>query len=328
MASFQQEDDTSVLEAALSFVDEFDFDADGLTDSSSVSYPQLPREVMPAPSQKLAITASTESPTSLSKEEKHRLRAEKKRMLRKAGIYSDPNRARNEQTREIAFLREQLEKLQLDLQVLQKTKKNGIIALHSTTQRLSLWQEQAIRQRRKREQAECDNVRLKLAVERQKKMADSLGLLVRKRTRQLNLDDPYTIIEEFTKEVYSNSSKADVKMQQVVRRYVEEDRDIVIRVSHAAPIEVKNKVLRGLTHNVRGFSVAKRSPASTPKCELTQLQLCTQIALEMKDGAAYNPKNVRALTNFLIVHGLKNTVVNREYIENILADRALKHRIE
>ncbi|ETI40116.1 hypothetical protein, variant 1 [Phytophthora nicotianae CJ01A1] len=417
MASFQQEDDTSVLEAALSFVDEFDFDADGLTASSSVSYPQLPREVMPAPSQKLAITASTESPTSLSKEEKHRLRAEKKRMLRKAGIYSDPNRARNEQTREIAFLREQLEKLQLDLQ--------------------------AIRQRRKREQAECDNVRLKLAVERQKKMADSLGLLVRKRTRQLNnecaalinqccierptidvsyfcgdvedfrelfyridgayrdldaifasnglanrsipiqdvqmredvdgkylefftykdlpfglqdtaqaswdyfkgaekhmaygnlyeksaknLDDPYTIIEEFTKEVYSNSSKADVKMQQVVRRYVEEDRDIVIRVSHAAPIEVKNKVLRGLTHNVRGFSVAKRSPASTPKCELTQLQLCTQIALEMKDGAAYNPKNVRALTNFLIVHGLKNTVVNREYIENILADRALKHRIE
>ncbi|KAJ8527382.1 hypothetical protein ON010_g14881 [Phytophthora cinnamomi] len=135
------------------------------------------------------------------------------------------------------------------------------------------------------------------------------------------LYEPYTVIEEFTKEVYSNSSRADVKMRQVVRRYVEEDRDVVIRVSHAAPIEVKNKMLRGLTHNVRGFAVAKRSPASTPKQELTQLQLCTQIALELNDG--YDPQNVRALTNFLIAHGLKNTVVNCEYIENALADNAL-----
>jgi hypothetical protein len=51
--------------------------------------------------------------------------------------------------------------------------------------RFSLWQEQATRQRRRREQAECDNVRLRLAVERQRKVADSLGVLVRKRTRQL-----------------------------------------------------------------------------------------------------------------------------------------------
>ncbi|GMF38954.1 unnamed protein product [Phytophthora fragariaefolia] len=94
-----------------------------------------------------------------------------------------------------------------------------------------------------------------------------------------SLDEPYTVIEEFTKEVYSNTSRADVKMRQVVRRYVEADRDVVIRVSHAAPIEVKNKMLRGLTHNVRGFAITKRSPASSSKQELTQLQLCTQIAL-------------------------------------------------
>lgn len=128
--------------------------------------------------------------------------------------------------------------------------------------------------------------------------------------------------------MYSNSSKADVKMHQVVRRYAEEERDIVIRVSHAAPIEVRNKMLRGLTHNVRGFAVTKRSPASTSSRVLTQLQLCTQIALELKEGATCNQKNVRALTNFLIVHGLKNTIVNREYIENTLADRALRHRLK
>jgi hypothetical protein len=143
---------------------------------------------------------------------------------------------------------------------------------------------------------------------------------------QQNLDEPYTVIEEFTKEVYSNNSRADVKMRQVVRRYVEADRDVVIRVSHAAPIQVKNKMLRGLTHNVRGFAVTRRSPASTPDHELTQLQLCTQIALELKEGATCDPKNVQALNSFLIVHGLKNTIVNREYIENALVDRALRRR--
>ncbi|KAF4047097.1 hypothetical protein GN244_ATG00230 [Phytophthora infestans] len=142
MASSQQDEDTSVFEAALSFVDEFDHT--------------------------LTIAVGAKPPPSLSREETRRLRAEKKRMLRKAGIYSDPNRARNEHTREIAFLREQLEKLQLDLHVLQKTKKKGLIAQYPVTQRPSLWQEQARRQRCRREQAECDNVRLKLAVERQK----------------------------------------------------------------------------------------------------------------------------------------------------------------
>uniref|UniRef100_H3GNP0 Uncharacterized protein n=1 Tax=Phytophthora ramorum TaxID=164328 RepID=H3GNP0_PHYRM len=427
MALFQGDDPDDVFKAALSFVDEFEF----------------------APANAQVQAATSLSVVPLPKEEKRRRRAERKRLLRQAGVYSDPNRARNEQTREIAFLREQMEKLQLNLHVLQNHKtrtKTTLLAV--TNSRPSLWQEQAERQRRRREEAECDNVRLRLAMERQKKVADSLGVLIRKRTRQLNnecaslisqccanhpvidvldfcgdvedfrelfyrldaayrdvdvvfaangltsrnipiedvhmregvdgkylefftykdlpfglqdtaqvswdyfkgaekhmasgnlyqkmakvgdmeksLDEPYTIIEEFTKEVYSNNSRADVKMRQVVRRYVEADRDVVIRVSHAAPIEVKNKMLRGLTHNVRGFAVTRRSPASTPEHELTQLQLCTQIALELNDGATYDANNVRALTNFLIVHGLKNTVVNRQYIENALADRALKRRI-
>ncbi|KAE9170820.1 hypothetical protein PF002_g29990, partial [Phytophthora fragariae] len=41
-----------------------------------------------------------------------------------------------------------------------------------------------------------------------------------------NLDEPYTIVEDFSIEIYSNSSRADYKTKQVVRRYVEADRDI------------------------------------------------------------------------------------------------------
>jgi hypothetical protein len=142
-----------------------------------------------------------------------------------------------------------------------------------------------------------------------------------------NLDEPYTIIEDFSKEVYSNTSRADVKVKQVVRRYVEPDRDVVIWVSHTIPAQVKHKLLRGLSYNFCGYAVTKRSPLSTPGNELTQLQLCSRISLDQGQESRYGADNARALTNFIIVHATKNILMHREVIENTLADRAL-HRIE
>lgn len=80
---------------------------------------------------------------------------------------------------------------------------------------------------------------------------------------QQNLDEPYTIIEDFTKELYSNNSRADIKVKQVMRRYVEPDRDVVIWMSHVSPTEIKHKMLRGLAYHLRGYALTKRSPASS-----------------------------------------------------------------
>ncbi|POM67326.1 Lysosomal beta glucosidase, partial [Phytophthora palmivora] len=345
----------------------------------------------------------------------------RKKLLRQAGIYSDPNRARNERTREIAFLREQVEKLQLDLESIQSrqaTDEAGVkgcseavlVARYPKSQISSMWHEQAVRQQRRREEAERDNVRLRLAVERQRKVATSLEKLVKKRSNQLtnecaclmnlccskrqtvdvldfcgdirdfrglfkrvddayqdmdavftanglarstispgdvhmregvdgkflefssykvlpytmcasseavwehfkgvekhlgvgsiyqkaakNLDEPFTIVEDFSIEVYSNSSRADYKTKQVVRRYVEADRDIVIWVSHATPVEVKHKLLSGLSYNFLGYAITKRSPASTADQELTQLQLCSRISLDQHSDTSNRPASARIL---------------------------------
>ncbi|KAG2803708.1 hypothetical protein PC111_g18574 [Phytophthora cactorum] len=40
-----------------------------------------------------------------------------------------------------------------------------------------------------------------------------------------NLDQPYTILEDFTKELYSNNSRADMKAKQIVRRYIETEQE-------------------------------------------------------------------------------------------------------
>lgn len=48
-----------------------------------------------------------------------------------------------------------------------------------------VWQEMAARQRLRREEAESENIRLKVVVEQQQKVADSLRSLLRKRATHL-----------------------------------------------------------------------------------------------------------------------------------------------
>ncbi|KAE8965250.1 hypothetical protein PR003_g29882 [Phytophthora rubi] len=409
MAFLLGDDDEHAFEAALSFVEEFKLDDD--LSSSVGSHVE---------------TGCAKSPRKPEDTLTKRARANaRKKLLRQAGIYSDPNRARNERTREIALLREQIEKLQIDLHTLQNRQgRDGAKALTDCalipksckSHISSMWQDQALRQQRRREEAERDNVRLKLAVERQRKVASSVQSLMKKRANQLtnecaslmnlccsrrstvdvldfcgdiddfrglfqrvddayrggkylefstykdvpyelkaateavwdhfkgvekhlgvgsiyekaakNLDEPYTIVEDFSIEIYSNSSRADYKTKQVVRRYVEADRDIVIWVSHATPVELKHKLLSGLAYNFLGYTITKRASASTAEQELTQLQLCSRISLDQDSDTIYSSESARILANFLIVHAAKNIIAHRDSIENSLADRVLRQRLQ
>ncbi|KAG1703285.1 hypothetical protein DVH05_008194 [Phytophthora capsici] len=385
----EEMEEVQAFEAVLSFVEEFSFDeeAEGRLYTGLQEYP----------SSNNPVSRPGRCKQPMSNEEKKKRQKEineRRRLLRKAGIYGDSNRVRNERTKEIAVLKEQLEKLKLYLKILksqhvqEKTNDTAFVA-RTTSSVPSVWKAQAVRQRRRREETERDNVRLKLAVDRQRKVANNLQNLMQKRASQLtnecaslvdtccsernsvnvldfcgdvedfrelffhldaayrdvdsvfaangltgmtisphdvhvregvdskylefstykdlpfalhdtteaawnhytgvqkhngngslyqkaakSLDEPYTVIEDFSKEVYSNTSSADVKVKQIVRRYLEPDRDIVIWVSHCTPAQVKHKLLRGLVYNLRGYCITRRSPLSTPGNEMTQLQMC------------------------------------------------------
>ncbi|KAG6610285.1 ribonuclease P protein component [Phytophthora cinnamomi] len=387
MAFFlDDEDDGRVLEAALSFVDKFELDS-----VSSRTKVAAPQPLSAANASELTRRAVVNA---------------KKRILRKTGVYSDPNRARNDRRREIAHLREEMEKLQIDLQNLQtrsrRPRQRALqpqVAMNSIPQVPGLWQVVARKQRQRREEAERENVRLKMIAARQQKVADNLSSTLQKRARQLatecssfadvspreqivhvvdfcgdigdfqglfrqleaarrevdivfaanglekmvitpsdvhiregdegkyleafsnkvlpfklsdtteaawnhfkssekhlgngsiyskaakDLGETYTVIEAFTKEMHSNKSRADVKVKQVVRRYVEADHDLVIWVAQVAPAEIRHKILRGLTYHLRGYAKVKRSPASTPQRELSQLQCCSLITFDQEAEA-------------------------------------------
>ncbi|EGZ27916.1 hypothetical protein PHYSODRAFT_321631 [Phytophthora sojae] len=336
-------DDDNAFEAALSF----------LNDETLLP---LHNAHESSPSQTTQTQTQVQVPArQRSEEEKLRRKKEfneKRKMLRRTGVYGDPNRSRNERKKEIAVLREQLQKVE------------GIT---------EVWQEMAARQRLRREEAESENIRLKVVVEQQQKVADSLRSLLRKRATHLmkeysaftdpaftrhyidRLDTmllanglanmtispgdvhiredfdgkymefftykelpfglqetqevawdhwkgmeratPYTIIEDFTKELFSNCARADVQVKQVIRRYVEGDRDIIIWVARLTPVEIKHKMLRGLTYNLRGQVVIKRSPHSTPDQEVSVLQQCSLIYLDHEARLRYDPSSLRALQN-------------------------------
>ncbi|KAG7391188.1 hypothetical protein PHYPSEUDO_005549 [Phytophthora pseudosyringae] len=377
----------------------------------------------------------------------------------------DPNRARNERKIELAYLREKVAQMELELRALhlhprkqtrairhdaekqqrdealkptRDTDADSAMSLYEPVQVPTVWKEVASRQRRRREKAERENVRLKLILENQTKMAKGLESLLQKRSKQQvvecsslsqtkkskysqgrtldfradvtdfkdllahldrayrevdavfaanglaamettrrdarmregadcmyldifankvmpfgmrataqavwdhfkgaekhrgnmyegkvakHLDTPDTIIEDFAKEFFADSARADFHAKQVLRRYVEEDREIVIWVASVVPLEFDDQRVKGLGFRHQGYAVTKRAKASTPKREFSLLQLCSLVSPEKEDHTVYDPAAVRALTDFMLGTVAGNITASQELIENVLMDQAVK----
>lgn len=188
--AFLSNDDDGAFQAALSFVDEFAFDekcAEHLPSSTQL------QEDAASPPQCDASVILNANEFNLRRRKQ---RNERRRLLRKAGIYADPNRVRNERRQEIARLREQLEQLQVDVQVLRRREatrpqdaagqmEDPPSSVNLTPQAPAVWQELATRQRYRRDEAERESIRLKLVVERQRRVAENLDGLVRRRALQV-----------------------------------------------------------------------------------------------------------------------------------------------
>uniref|UniRef100_H3HDS2 M96 mating-specific protein family n=1 Tax=Phytophthora ramorum TaxID=164328 RepID=H3HDS2_PHYRM len=115
-----------------------------------------------------------------------------------------------------------------------------------------------------------------------------------------NLEQPFTIFEDFTKEVFSNNSRADVQAKQIVRRCVEPDRDLILFVSTLTPVEIKHKAIDGLVYSAREYALTKRMPGSTAGDELSLLQLCTCISFECEPGVTFDNQYIRSVAQFWI----------------------------
>jgi predicted transcriptional regulator len=150
--AFLQEDEAA-LEAALAFVDEFaGVDAVLLPPSSS------------APSLEEQVAGRNDTRSKSSTRPRRRAAATKPESEEEKNLQLLQNRQSGGK----------------------KAKRAATLAKNSlNSQLVSLWEGLAEQQRRRREEAERDNVLLKLAVERQRKVANELARMMKKRSTQL-----------------------------------------------------------------------------------------------------------------------------------------------
>ncbi|KAL3670875.1 hypothetical protein V7S43_004060 [Phytophthora oleae] len=127
-------------------------------------------------------------------------------------------------------------------------------------------------------------------------------------------------------ELFSKNSRADVKSKQIVQRLVEPDRDMILFVSSAIPVEIKHKPIDGLIYHAREYALTKRFTDSTPEHELSLLQYYVRVSFDYDPGVEFDIRHVRSVGQFMSGYFAGTIRRYQERIENALIDRALRRQ--
>ncbi|KAG3239227.1 hypothetical protein PI124_g15830 [Phytophthora idaei] len=376
MAFLQDEDAARAFEAALSFVDEYAFQVaehalSGAPSPARAAQHSFESSAMVRAESSLVIGPQ---PPEMDDKMQRRVRANaNKRLLRKAGLYDDPNRARKECKLEMTYLRRKFEQLQhaavwtgkeaeeraLETRVQARIKQQMAEFSALSNPKLGrCFTGQALDFRAdindfKGLLAELEKARREVGAVfaanrfnttesshhgvqlRSKKGANGMHLEGMKKhggngnlydKAAKSLDTPYTIIEDYAKELFANSARADVGVKQIVRRYVEADRELIILVASVSPVSIAHEPLAGLTFDYRCYALIKRAAAATEDHDLSLLQMCTLASLQNEEGRIYDPAYMRALSNFVLGNTAGNIKADQELIENTLVEQVLNQR--
>ncbi|KAE8910238.1 hypothetical protein PF005_g20054 [Phytophthora fragariae] len=139
-----------------------------------------------------------------------------------------------------------------------------------------------------------------------------------------------TIIEHFGMEMSDTKTKTSAKfyVQQILRRYVEEDRVVVVWQSHIEPLEFSHKTLAGIRFREKGYVVMKPldvSPASKEE-PYTVVNTCHIIKPDLSLQKLKKDARTGALTEFVLSATVANIAASAEMIEGLLVDEALQQR--
>lgn len=145
-----------------------------------------------------------------------------------------------------------------------------------------------------------------------------------------------TILENFALELFANNTLADFRVWQVVRRYMEDERVVIVWISDVVPVEVAHKRFSGIGFQEKGYVVCKRprSTAESSPDAFTVVQVCYRItphATTPGGPAGARPtvsssKDIGTLTEFVLGTTEMNVVAHQELIENVLLEQAFKRR--
>ncbi|KAE9038426.1 hypothetical protein PR002_g6033 [Phytophthora rubi] len=114
--------------------------------------------------------------------------------------------------------------------------------------------------------------------------------------------DPDTVVEEVAMRFTGKSTNAVFRVKQALRRYVEEDRQVVVWVSKAEAAEQQASAYTNFAFVDKGYVVVRR-PASPEQGQSssTQLQICCLISPQMARGCVLDLTTAGAFCGELLV---------------------------
>lgn len=147
--------------------------------------------------------------------------------------------------------------------------------------------------------------------------------------RRLESSDD-TIVEHFGMEMSDTKAKTASKfyVQQILRRYIKEDRVVVVWQSHIEPLEFSHKKLAGIRFREKGYVVIRPHEVSSASKDETStlVQTCHIIKPDLSDQRLKKDAKTRALAAFVLSATVANIAASAEMIEGLLVDEALQQR--
>ncbi|TMW60472.1 hypothetical protein Poli38472_000514 [Pythium oligandrum] len=135
-----------------------------------------------------------------------------------------------------------------------------------------------------------------------------------------------TIIENIGMELHANGTKADFRVQQVLRRYVEEDRVIIVWSAIINPVAFSDKPLSGVFFREQGYMLLKM-PKTLDADEFSVLNTAHIITPEFTNGSLNKDDEVVGqLSDFVLAGTAASTAASHQMIENVLMRELLNRQ--
>ncbi|KAG1712926.1 hypothetical protein DVH05_000658 [Phytophthora capsici] len=130
-----------------------------------------------------------------------------------------------------------------------------------------------------------------------------------------------TVAEMFAIEFMANDLAADFRVKQVLRRYIEEDRQVVVWVSTASALENSKSPFASFGFREKGYVISKRVRG---RDDLSMFQTCCLVSPQMSEGGSFDLATVGTFTEFVLGFMFAHITSNQELIENMLMDQSLR----
>ncbi|RLN87897.1 hypothetical protein BBJ28_00010355 [Nothophytophthora sp. Chile5] len=132
-----------------------------------------------------------------------------------------------------------------------------------------------------------------------------------------------TVAEAFAMELLANDMAADFRIKQVIRRYTEADRQVVVWVSRAQALEQAKAPFSNFGFLEKGYVVIKRPQGHS---DFSILQTCCLISPHMTEDGSFDLNAVGAFTEFVLSFMVASITASQQLIENVLLDQSLQQR--